>query len=57
MHLLGLGFFGDSGVDFSSCDHGGLSTFGDSLPIGTLFAEESGLMSCGIPHRGSQFTK
>jgi hypothetical protein len=34
-----------------------LSTFGDSLPTGALFAEESKLMSRGTLHRGSHITQ
>jgi hypothetical protein len=34
-----------------------LSTFGDLLLTGALFAEGSGLMSLGTLHRGSQITK
>jgi hypothetical protein len=34
-----------------------LSTFGDSLPTGALFAEEFGLMSQATLHRGSRITK
>jgi hypothetical protein len=52
-----LGGFGGSGTVFSAGGLGGLSSFGDSLPTGALFAEESRLMSRGTLHRGSQITQ
>jgi hypothetical protein len=54
---FGLGGFGGSSTVFSALGLRGLSTFGDSPPTGALFVEESGLMSRGTLHRGSQITQ
>jgi hypothetical protein len=52
----GLGGFEDPSTDILVSGVGGLSTFGDSPLIGTLFIEESGFISWGTLHRGSQVT-
>jgi hypothetical protein len=43
--LVGLRGSEGSGVVFSASGFGGLSTFGDSLSTGTLFADGVGLIS------------
>jgi hypothetical protein len=52
----GLGGFEDPGTDFSVLGIGGLSAFRDLPLVGTIFVEESGLISWGTLHRGSQVT-
>jgi hypothetical protein len=52
----GLGGFEDPNTDFSVLGVEGLSAFRDSPHIGTLFVEESGLISRGTLHRSSQVT-
>jgi hypothetical protein len=51
-----LGGFEDPGTDFSVLGIGGLSAFRDFPLVGTIFVEESGLISWGTLHRGSQVT-
>jgi hypothetical protein len=53
---LGLGGYEDLGTVFSVLGVGGFSVFEDSPLIGTLLIEESGLISYGTLHRGSQVT-
>jgi hypothetical protein len=57
VHPLGLRASGDLAWFSQLDDLGGLSTFGDSLSVGALFVEGSGLMSWGTLHRGSQIKK
>jgi hypothetical protein len=51
-----LGGFEDPGTDFSVLGVRGLSGFGDSPLIGTLFVEDLGLISCGTLRKGSHVT-
>jgi hypothetical protein len=52
----GLRGFKNSGAVSLALGVGGSFTFGDSPPVGTLFAGDSGLISWGTLHRGSQVT-
>jgi hypothetical protein len=51
-----LGGFEDPSIDFSVLGVKGLSAFGDSPLIGTLFIEESRLISRGTLSIGAQVT-